>query len=304
MIRLSKLLILSMLAVTTMAKGQITLRQQSFPVALPMTDDNVEWQRDVYRDILLTDEHNAGLYSPTEPSPNQKGLFTTLFALAVNRMIPVYKYVIDGNEVFNEVTKMDIKDVLTNQHIYFTEEDGSIVVEPEDIPSSEVMEYYIKEGVYYDLTNSSFRIRVLALCPVLIIEDDFTDGPTKYPLFWVEYKDLEPFIEGLTIIPDYGNRAAAIPMTDYFTLNRYKGKIYKVSNAFGHTLMQQCGSDSLLEVRQQQLERELRGVRTKTYNTYANPNKTVNQKQPPEPKKKRRTFPWQKSDANRKDSEQ
>ena len=300
--RISKILFLSMFAMTTMASGQITLRQQNFPVALPMTDDNVEWQRDVYRDILLTDNHNAGLYSPQEPSENQKGLFTTLFKLAVNRMIPVYKYAIDGNEVFNEVTRMDIKDVLTNQHIYFTEEDGSINVEQEDIPCSEVMEYYLKEGIYYDLTNSSFRVRVLAICPVLVIDDGFTDGPTRYPLFWVEYKDLEPFIEGLYIIPDYGNRAAAIPMTDYFTLNRYKGKIYKVSNAFGHTLMQQCENDSILEIRQQQIEKELRGVRTKTYNTYADPFAKSKREQTPEPKK-RRTFPWQrKKKASQNDS--
>ena len=93
-------------------------------------------------------------------------------------------------------------------------------------------------------------------------------------------------------------------MTDYFTLNKYHGDIYKVANAFGFTLRQQCETDSALKAEQQRIEREIRGVRHTTYNTYYNPKGAVKKDQSPEPKKKSRKFPWQKSDANRKESEQ
>lgn len=289
-----------LLAAGAWSQNQVTLRQQNFPTALPMVEDNVEWQRDVYRELDLRDSRNAGLYCPAEPSRYQQGLFTKLFQLAVTGMVPVYKYNIDGNEVFNEATRAEIRDILTNHRIYFEENSGRIIVDKNDIPAQEVLTYYVKEGVYYDLTNSSYHIRVLALCPVLEEDDEFSDGPTKYPLFWVEYKDLEPYLKDIMIIPDYGNSAMRMNMTDYFTLNRYRGDIYKVANAFGYTLRQQVESDSALVREQKRIEDELKEVRRPTYNTYYQPAKAAEKRQEKMPEQKpRRRWPWQRKDAVR-----
>ena len=304
--RLSKLLILATLSVNAaLAQNQVTLRQQNFPTDLPTEDDNIEWQRDIYREVNLMEDENAGLYCPQEPTENQKGLFTKVFNLAVEKIIPIYRYNIDGNEVFNEASKADIRDILTNHHIYFQEEDGHILVDKSDVPSSGVLTYYIKEGVFYDLTNSNFRIRVKAFCPVLIEDDEFTDGPTRYPLFWVRYTDIEPYLKDVPIIPDYRNSARVMSMADYFTRNLYKGEIYKVSNALGRTLRQMVDSDSALKVVQQRIENDIRKIRKTTYNTYYKPvpPPTVTEQQEKPARKKKRFF-WQKREAIKDDSEQ
>ena len=293
--RLTGLFILASLTVSVLAQNQVTLRQQNFPVVMPMEDENIEWQRDIYREINLMADENAGLYCPIEPSKNQKGLFTKIFNLAITKAIPIYRYNIDGNEVFNEANKADIRDILTNHHIYYQEEDSNIIVDNSDIPAQQVMIYYIKEGMYYDMTNSTFRIKVLALCPVMVDEEEY-NGETRYPLFWVLYKDLEPYIESLPVIPNYGNKAMVISMTDYFTLNKYKGDIYKVSNPFGKTLRQMCDSDSAYVAAQQRIERELKRVVKTTYNTYyETPKDSVSQKAQ-RPRKKLFRWPWQKKE--------
>lgn len=47
-------------------------------------------------------------------------------------------------------------------------------------------------------------------------------------------------------------------MDDFFTLNSYKGKIYKTSNAQGKTLLQLCGGDEeKLSAEQKRIEEEL-----------------------------------------------
>lgn len=145
--RLTGIVFFTTLAISVLAQGQMTIRQQNFPVALPVEDENIDWQRDIYREIHLTDDENAGLYCPIEPSKNQKGLFTTLFRLAVNRTIPIYRYNIDGNEVFNEENTIDIKDILRNHQIFFQEKNDSIIVDNSDIPAQQVMIYYVKEGM-------------------------------------------------------------------------------------------------------------------------------------------------------------
>ena len=47
-------------------------------------------------------------------------------------------------------------------------------------------------------------------------------------------------------------------MEDYFTLNRYEGKIYKTNNMLGKTLAQYCPTDSALQKEQQRIEGELK----------------------------------------------
>lgn len=304
--RLSKLLILATLtAHSVLAQNQVTLRQQSFPTDLPTEDENIEWQRDIYREVNLMEDENAGLYCPQEPTEHQKGLFTKVFNLAVSKLIPIYRYNIDGNEVFNESSKADIKDIMVNHHIFFQEEDDHILVDRSDIPATEVLAYYIKEGVFYDLTNSNFRIRVKALCPILIEDDEFTDGPTRYPLFWIRYKDIEPYLKDLTIIPDYRNSANVMSMADYFTRNLYKGEIYKVSNALGRTLRQMVDSDSALRVVQQRIENDIRKIRKTTYNTYYTPPAppTAEQRKETPARKPRKKYFWQKGEAVKDESE-
>jgi gliding motility-associated protein GldN len=88
-------------------------------------------------------------------------------------------------------------------------------------------------------------------------EDDFGDGEVKYPLFWVRYDDLAPFLAKQTIMTSNLNNAATMSVDDYFTMNLYKGKIYKTTNMLGKTLAQYCPNDSAMAAEQKKIEREL-----------------------------------------------
>ena len=88
-------------------------------------------------------------------------------------------------------------------------------------------------------------------------EDDFGDGEVKYPLFWVRYDDLAPFLSKQTMMTSNLNNAATMSVDDYFTMNLYKGKIYKTTNLLGKTLAQYCPNDSAMAAEQKKIEREL-----------------------------------------------
>ena len=227
-----------------------------FPTAIDMPED-VVWRRDIYRELDLNHNDNAGLYYPVEPIDKQVNLFTYVFKLALNGYIPVYEYRLDGNEVFNDSARVKMKTVLDNYHIFYEEKDGKLRVDNSDIPSAEVKLYYLKESAYYDQANSTFHRKVLALCPVMLREDDFGGEASKYPLFWVKYADLEPFLSRQTLMTSNLNNAATMSMEDYFTLNRYEGKIYKTNNMLGKTLAQYCPTDSALAKEQKKIEAEL-----------------------------------------------
>ena len=239
------------------ASGQMTRRAQlMFPTAIEMPED-VVWRRDIYREIDLMQDANAGLYYPVEPIGRQLNLFTYVFKLALNGYIPVYEYRLDGNEAFTDSARVKIKTLLDNYHIFYEEQDGKIRVDNSDIPSAEVKSYYLKESAYFDQANSSFHRKVIAFCPVMTRDDDFGGEPSKYPLFWVRYSDVEPFLTRQEVMTSDLNNAATMTLADYFTLNRYEGKIYKTNNMLGRTLAQYCTTDSALTKEQKRIEAEL-----------------------------------------------
>lgn len=261
------LTITTLLILAVFAAIPALAQQTVFPMERPMADSHVVWQRDIYREVNLTDERNIGLCSSAQEK-EQQGLFTTLFRLAVAKQISVYRYNIDGNESLNEENEVDIRDILVNHHIAFDEKDSIITVDDSDIPASEVKTLYIKEKVFFDTSNGSFRQEVTAICPVLIEDDDFSfEGTTRYPLFWVNYQDIKPVCENVIVTPDDRNTARCMTLADFFALNLYHGKIYKVGNALGQTLLQEAESDSAFIKRQQQVEEELLQIRKVTYNT-------------------------------------
>ena len=242
------------------ASSAMSMRAQiSFPTAVEMPEE-VVWRRDIYREISLEDDANGGLYYPVEPQGKHLNLFTYIFKLALNGYIPVYEYPTDGSDVFTDVTKADMKALLDNYHIYYEEKDGKIRVDNSDIPSAMVKKYYLKESAYYDQANSSFHIKVQALCPIMM--DEFGGEATQYPLFWVKYSDLEPYLNRQTVMASSMNNAATVSMDDFFTLNMYRGKIYKTNNAQGKTLLQLCGGDEAkMTAEQKRIEAELEGFK-------------------------------------------
>ena len=241
--------------------GMSQRMQIMYPTAVDMPED-VVWRRDIYREIDLNEEENAGLYDPVEPQGKRLNLFTYVFKLALGGYIPVYEYNLDGNEVLEQTAKVEMKTILDNYHIFYEEQGGKLKVDNSDIPSAEVKMYYLKESAYFDQANSSFHIKPIAFCPVMLREDDFGGEAAKYPLFWVKYSEVEPFLSRQTIKTSDINDAAIMSLDDYFTRNKYKGKIYKTANRLGKTLAQIAGNDSTkYSEEQKRIEAELEAFR-------------------------------------------
>ena len=244
------------------ANNMTTRAQISFPTEAKMAED-VVWRRDVYRELDLNDDANAGLYYPTEPVGTQMNLFTYLFKLIMagprHGGIAAYSYDVNsGNERFDESLRIQPLKFLDDYHIFYERGDRGVHIDDSDIPSAEVKGYFIKESAYFDQVSATFHTKVHAICPVMYREDDFGDGVTKYPLFWVKYDDLAPFLSKQTIMTSNLNNAATMSLDDYFTTNAYRGKIYKTTNMLGKTLAQVAGGDTAkLSREQSRIEKEI-----------------------------------------------
>ena len=228
-----------------------------FPVKQSMPED-VVWKRDVYRTLDLTKDANAPLYYPVEPRGRQVNLFTYVFHLMLSGRVDAYTYKLDGVESFDKKDKMEVRDVLDRYGIYYEEKDGKFVVESNDVPSAEVTRYYIKESVYLDQRTGTFSTKVTAICPVLMRgADDFGGEATPYPLFWLNYDEVAPWLSRLPVMASNLNNVTNMTVDDYFAMNRYDGKIYKTNNMQGLALANYCKTDSAMVKEQKRIEKEI-----------------------------------------------
>lgn len=234
-----------------------------FPTSVDVPEDP-SWRRDIYRSIDLTKDENAALYYPVEPQGGSMNLFTLLFKLLNTGKIPAYEYQLDGVENFQPSNRMHFKDLLDRQEIFYEIAGNSIKVEQGDIPSADVLSYYVKESSYYDQNTATYHSRVVALCPVLHrAADEFSykrsnsDNVQKRPLFWVKYDDIKSYLSGQDVMTSNLNNAARMSMDDFFSTNHYKGDIYMTTNMQNKSLQQYCATDSLLKKEQAHIEKQI-----------------------------------------------
>ncbi|MBQ6192451.1 MAG: gliding motility protein GldN [Bacteroidaceae bacterium] len=228
-----------------------------FPTTAAMPDD-VVWKRDIYRQLDLTKDKNAPMYYPVEPMGKQVNLFTYLFRLILTGRVNAYTYKLDGNESFDEKDKLAVKDLLERYGIYYEENGGKMTVADSDVPSAEATRYYLKESIYMDQRTGTFSTKVTALCPVLMRgADEFSSDATPYPLFWVKYDDIAPWLAKLPMMPSDLNNVTNMTADDFFAMNRYDGKIYKTNNMQGKMLHNYCETDSDMVAEQKRIEKQI-----------------------------------------------
>lgn len=236
----------------------VTLSERAraqYPVQVS-TPDEVSWKRDIYRELDLRKEANAALYYPEEPLGDRVNFFTLIFNLIIDGKIPAYEYRLDGNELFNDSNKVDIPKLLDKFYIYYQEKDGKYIVAQTDIPSSEIQKYYIKESNFLDQHTSGYQTRVTAVCPVQMRQDIGT-AYTQYPMFWLNYEDLRPYLAQVRVMTSSLNNTTNMSLDDYFAMRCYNGEIYKTSNLRNVPLSEYCETDTLLKAEQQHIEQQL-----------------------------------------------
>lgn len=231
-----------------------------------VTPKEVDWRRDVYRELNINKEENASLYYPVEPIGNSMNLFTLLFKNIISGNITAYSYNLDGYESFTEENILDPMQMLQDYQIYYEEKDGEIVVGNSDIPSAEVLSYYVKESHYYDQRTGTYGRRITAISPVLHRNDDFSSAATKYPMFWLNYDDIAPLLAQQTIMTSSLNNVTTTSIDDYFARGTYNGEIYKTVNLRNLAISQYCQDSTAVKKEQQKIERQLDDFRTNLWN--------------------------------------
>lgn len=215
------------------AGQKITDRMQDFFENDKTHDADLAYMRELYRSLDVRNvAENTPLYFPEDVVDGQKNLFRIIFDLVVNGKIPAYEY-LDGREVFTDQYKVKVGEMLDRFGLnYQSQGNGDravYTIEEADVPTGQVLKYYIIEKWEFDRRSNRMKTNVKAICPVLTRLND-NGGQDNYPMFWIQFDQLRPYLAQQYVFLTDDNNLPQYSLDDYFNLGMYKGEIYKTKN--------------------------------------------------------------------------
>ena len=222
---------------------------------------DLDYMKQVYRRLDLQKTPNAALYFPEDVIDHQENLFRIILNNVLNGNIPAYEY-LDGKEIFSDQYLVYVPDLLDRFNIYATEAKGSTERKPvynideADVPSSQVLNYYIIEKWEFDRRSSSMKTKVEAICPVLNRFDDY-GNESRFPMFWIKYDNLRPYLLHQFVYIDDNDNIPRYSLDDFFSLNLYDGEIYKIKNLRNLSLAQMFPDEDDLKRAQDSIDNYL-----------------------------------------------
>lgn len=244
------------------AQPGVSDRMTGFYETKEAHEADLEYMRQIYRLLDLEKPENSPLYFPEDVIDGQENLFRLMFRLVTEGKVPAYEY-LDGREVFTDKYKVNVGEMLDRFDIYYTPGPGSTeknpvyAIEEADVPTGQVNSYYIIEKWEYDRRSNTMKTRVEAICPVLTRMGDF-GGEARYPMFWVKFDALRPYLAQQYIFLDNDNNLARYSLDDYFNLGMYNGEIYKTQNLRNLSMVQMFPDEDDLKRAQDSIDNRLR----------------------------------------------
>lgn len=209
-------------------------RRPSAETAAETHAADLEYMRQIYRRLDLTKSPNAALFYPEDVVEGEENLFRIIFRLVAGGSLPAYEY-LDGREIFTQNYRVSPADIVKRFNIEAKEvkvkgkADPTFVVEEADVPTSQVLDYYIIEKWEFDRRSNRMKTRVEALCPVLTRSNE-VGSEMRYPMFWIKLDDLNPYLKDTFVFVDDDNNVPRYSLSDFFSLGLYEGEIYKTRN--------------------------------------------------------------------------
>ena len=240
---------------------KITDRMQGFFDTQKTHDADLAYMREIYRQLDLKNvPENTPLYFPEDIVDGQQNLFRIILGLVVDGKIPAYEY-LDGREVFTDQYKVKVGEMLDRFDIYYqTQGNGdkaTYTIEEADVPTGQVLKYYIIEKWEFDRRSNQMKTFVEAICPVLTRGGDF-GGDANYPMFWVKFDQLRPYLAQQYVFLTDDNNLPQYSLDDYFNLGMYKGEIYKTKNLRNLSMAQMFPDEDDMKRAQDSIDTRLR----------------------------------------------
>jgi gliding motility associated protien GldN len=220
------------------------------PIPLPsIREADVMWSKRVWREIDFRQKMNQPFYYPIESHNNWRSLVTVIMDGLKENKFKAYE-VSNTDELLVPITHREILAKQTDTTYVrqrrpyppYDEYDTMIV---RQFDPTRVMRLRLKEDWYFDKQRSQLMVRIIAICPVMMVEKDGKEF--SQPLFWVSYDQARRVFAQAPVFNRF-NSAEKRSYDEIFIKRMFDSYIYKEENVYDRRISQYAtGLDALLE---------------------------------------------------------
>lgn len=223
---------------------------QKDPIPLPsIRQADVMWSKRVWREIDFRQKMNQPFYFPVESHNNWRSFINVLMDGLKERQFRAYE-VSNTDELlvpirYEEIiAKQSDTSYVRERRPYPPYEEYDTVIIRQFDPSR-VMRLRLKEDWYFDKQRSQLMVRIIAVCPVMMVEKDGKEF--SQPLFWVSYDQARKTLAKAEVFNRF-NSAEKRTYDEVFIKRMFDSYIYKEENVYDRRINQYAtGIDALLE---------------------------------------------------------
>lgn len=230
------------------------------PIPYPhLREADVMWTRRYWRKLDLRVKLNHPLYFPVQPIKDRKSLTEVIFnavleegsitAYSDDEFSQVLTPEMIQKQLFRVDTTNDI-DIVTGAEIFR--------VDTSKVLPGDVLEYLIKEDVFFDKKRSVMEFRILGICPVANKTDPQTQEEYKEKLFWIWYPEARPVLAQAESF-NKANSAERRTFEQLFHMRMFSSTIIKEENVYDRDIFEYkklSPMEQLLEA--ERIENEIR----------------------------------------------
>lgn len=184
------------------------------------------WSTQVYQTMDRQSELNQ-VYFQNVLNNHESSLFDWLLVEIDNDNIPE---LYDGfdDQLNTPISKDQIRELTTSVYEIHQEEIDTLIYER--YTGESVVQYRIIESIGIDNVEGKMLRKIVAICPVLEVLDNYGEHKGYLPLFYVKVHDMESFLRSTSV--RYKNDSQQVNFWNLLSNHYYDSVTYKVSSIY------------------------------------------------------------------------
>ncbi len=224
-------------------------------IAYPyLREADVMWARRIWQVIDLKQKINHPLYFPIDALENRKSLFEvmriglqdqgsiTAYGLGPTQDDDEFRYPLGQTELDSMLNPVVIR-TRPNLETGEPEEVRSV----EEVKSSDVVAYKLKEDWIFDKQRSERYVRIIGIAPITLRYSESGEVKGKKELFWLYYPECRYIFNNYDVFNTHNN-SQQMTFDQLFQMRMFQGYVVKEDNVYNRSIDPTWkGLDALME---------------------------------------------------------
>lgn len=235
--------------------GVYTPEHLSFRKPIPYVyerEADIMWQRRVWRVIDLREKINHSLYYPTDSLAKRPSLFQVIKnGLVSGKINTVFEYDPFTNEFGPSMPQAAVLKAMTEEIMLrdsigqpLFDSIGNQQMMPTPLTTDKIVQYYLKEDWFFEKQRSVMDVRIIAIAPIIEIDDPIQGKFSYKVLFWLYYPALRNYLSQYYCYNPY-NDAEWRTYDEVFHKRLFNSYSYMESNVYNRPIAAYLSGQSM-----------------------------------------------------------